>query len=89
MSTETRSNLTADRLRALVSRRSGNELFDIDPSQPIQDIGLDSLSLAELLFDIDDEFGIEVTNDHIMEIKQVGELVQLIENLVAAKNTAS
>jgi acyl carrier protein len=41
------------------------------------------------MFDLDDEFGIEITDEHMLEMKLVSDLVTLIETLVAAKATAA
>ena len=43
------------------------------------DLGADSLDVVELLMSIEDEFGVEVPDDEIENIKTVGSLVSYIE----------
>ncbi len=43
------------------------------------DLGADSLDVVELLMAIEDEFGIEIPDDEIENIKTVDDLVKYIE----------
>ena len=43
------------------------------------DLGADSLDVVDLLMSIEDEFGVEVPDDEIENIKTVGSLVSYIE----------
>ena len=45
-----------------------------------KDLGADSLDVVELLMAIDDEFGIEIPDDEIENIKTIGDLVEYIQN---------
>lgn len=78
-------NPTAQRLLAMAARRSGVESLDVDLNTPLNELGIDSLGMAELMFDLDDEFGINITDDQILTLKRVSDLVTLIETQVAAK----
>ena len=60
--------------------------FDVD-SDSIEmttniadDLSADSLDVVEILMNIEDEFGIEIPDEAIEEIKTVGDLVSYIEN---------
>ena len=44
-----------------------------------EDLGADSLDVVDLLMSIEDEFGVEVPDDEIENIKTVGSLVSYIE----------
>ena len=50
------------------------------------DLGLDSLTLTELLFDLEDEFGIEVPEERAT-FSTLGEAAEVIDELVRAKET--
>jgi acyl carrier protein len=82
-------NPIAERLMAMAARRSGAESLSVDLKTTMNELGIDSLGMAELMFDLDDEFGIEITDEHMLEMKLVSDLVTLIETLVAAKATAA
>lgn len=46
----------------------------------IDDLGADSIDLLELVLAFEDEFGIEIDEDDIKDIKTVGDIVEYIEN---------
>lgn len=45
-----------------------------------KDLGADSLDVVELLMAIDDEFGIEIPDEEIENIKTIGDLVEYIQS---------
>lgn len=50
----------------------------------IEDLGLDSIDSAEMLSDIEDELGVDLTdNDEALKVRTVGELVDLLTRLGA------
>lgn len=46
-----------------------------------EDLQTDSLDFMDLVFDIEDEFGIEVDIDLVKDFKTVGEVVSYVEGL--------
>ena len=44
------------------------------------DLGADSLDLADIVMSIEEEFDIEVPDDQLVNIKNVGEIVKYIED---------
>ena len=65
------------------------EKFDVEadkitPESSLMDLGLDSLSVVELVFDAEDEFDIEISEDDA-DFKTLGEAAALIQKLVAAE----
>lgn len=51
----------------------------------IEDLGLDSLDIVEMLAQIEDEFGVDLTdNDEALAVRTVGSLVDLLARLGAA-----
>ena len=82
-------NPTAQRLMAMAARRSGAENVAAGLDTPLDQLGIDSLGLAELMFDIDDEFGIEIKDEQMLQVKLVSDLVALIERQLSAKAQAA
>lgn len=76
------------RLMALAARRSGLDVNTIDRQAPLAELGIDSLGMAELMFDIDDEFDVEITDEQIAGLTHVDSLIALIEAQLAARATA-
>ena len=63
--------------------------YDVDndkirPEAPLTDLGLDSLMVVEFLFDVEDEFNIEVPDDRA-EFETLNEAATLIDELIEAK----
>ncbi|MGS5087766.1 acyl carrier protein [Hydrogenophaga sp. A37] len=66
-----------------------HERVGIQPDQVVNeallaDLGVDSLMLAELMFEAEDRLGISIESSVTIP-KTVGEMVRLIDNLLAAK----
>jgi len=70
----------------LLVEKYGIDADKISPDATLADLGLDSLSVAELVFDIEDLFGIEVKADDA-EFKTLGEAIALVDRYVAAKGS--
>ena len=63
--------------------------YDVDkdkirPEATLSDLGLDSLMVVEFLFDVEDEFNIEVPDDRA-EFETLNEAATLIDELIEAK----
>jgi len=56
----------------------------ISPEATLEELGLDSLTVVELLFDVEDEFGIEVPEERAT-FKTLAEAAALVEELIQAK----
>ena len=67
------------KLEAIVSKKIKNQ--EIKPENDLTSLGLDSLDKAEIMINIEDEFGIEFDEDEMLQVKTVADL----QNLIAAK----
>ena len=47
-------------------------------------LGLDSLQLTELLFEIEERLGAKIADDEAMKLRTVGDLITLIESKLAS-----
>ncbi len=61
------------------------DLSTIRPEQTFQEIGLDSMSLINLMYAIEDELGVTLTTDEMMEINTMADM----QSLLSRKRTAS
>jgi acyl carrier protein len=65
------------------------EKFDVDaekisPESNLSDLGLDSLSIVELVFDVEDEYDVEISEEDA-NFASLGQAAELVEKLVKAK----
>ena len=56
----------------------------ISPEATLEELGLDSLTVVELLFDVEDEFGIEVPEERAT-FQTLAEAAALVDELIQAK----
>jgi len=71
---------TLETLRKLVQDKFDIDAARIEPEVSILDSGLDSLALTELLFAVEEKFGVELL-DVAREITTLGGLARLIDDL--------
>jgi len=56
----------------------------IKPEAKLTDLGLDSLSIAELMFDVADKYGIDIPDERA-NFTTLGEGAALVDELIQAK----
>lgn len=70
-----------EKIVTMLADQLGADESDITMDTNIaKDLGADSLDVVELLMAIDDEFGIEIPDEEIENIKTIGDLVEYIQN---------
>ena len=65
---------------------------DISLSTPLTDLKIESLDLAMIVFDIEDNFGIEIpynANEEVDDFKTVGSVVERVKDLMASGPAAA
>ncbi|MEO7337813.1 MAG: acyl carrier protein [Caldimonas sp.] len=78
---------TFERLRSILVRdyKLAPEALTLDA--PLEGLGIDSLGVAELLFNVEDEFAITLPPEPV-QLPTVGDVVNYIDGLVAAQHGA-
>ena len=51
----------------------------------VEDLKVDSLSLVEYTMDLEDEFGVDLPEEELVDVKTIGAFVDVIEAKLAAK----
>lgn len=67
-----------------VRERLGVDLKSADVATELAGLGVDSLALLEMVFEIEERFGVKLADD-TPPPKSCGELVELIERLAAQR----
>ena len=72
--------MVLEKVKAILAEQFDVEEDKVTADTDLQeDLGADSLDVVDLLMSIEDEFGVEVPDDEIDNIKTVGSLVSYIE----------
>ena len=69
--------MTFDKVAAIVADYKGIDVADIKEDSAFTDLGLDSLDMAELAMNLEDEFGVTIELDD--SLKTVADIVKLID----------
>ena len=72
---------TLDRLTHLIHDKFGVDTAAIDPDAPFASYNLDSLTVAELMFEIDDAFHVTVPDEAATTVTTLRQLATLIDGL--------
>ena len=76
---------TLARIRQLAAKEFSINPDALDPTAPLDTLGIDSLSFIEFMFKVEEEFGVSVSDEDLKAIKTLSDL----ERQVAAALTAA
>ncbi len=69
--------MTFEKIKDIIAERSGEDAENITPETEYTALGIDSLTIVEILMDIEDTFGVTVEQNNVG--KTVGDLVAKVE----------
>jgi acyl carrier protein len=71
---------TYDRLKKIVVEQLGVDEEDVKPEASfVDDLNADSLDLVELIMSLEEEFGMEISDEDAERIQKVSDAVEYIE----------
>ncbi len=71
---------TFERLRKIIVEQLGVEESDVTPEAAfVEDLNADSLDLVELIMSLEEEFGMEISDEDAEKIQKVSDAVEYIE----------
>ncbi len=76
---------TIEQLRQLIHQEYDIDPATVDSDQPFASYNVDSLTLAELLFAIEDKFLVVVPDEALATVTTLRELATLLDGLLASK----
>jgi acyl carrier protein len=76
---------TIEQLKQLIHQEYDIDPATVDPDQPFASYNVDSLTLAELLFAIEDKFHVVVPDEALATVTTLRELATMLNGLLAAK----
>jgi acyl carrier protein len=74
---------------AIVAKRLPAEKRNVMPADRLEDLGIDSFSAVEMIFDLEEKFDVQISynsNDARLDLETVGDVIGAIKNLVAGKS---
>jgi len=75
---------TLERLTRILEQRYKLDAAQLTPDQPLEALGIDSLGMVEMLFFIEEEFGVHLPSEGIT-FATLGEAAKYVDALVAAQ----
>ena len=78
-------NTTYERLSGLLIKEYHLQPELLTLLAPLEDLGIDSLGIADLLFNVEDEFHITMPSEPV-ELLTLGDVVNFIDGLIAAQD---
>ena len=81
----------AEGVTEIIAVRAKRDPAGLQGSEWLDELGIESLEVVEMIFELEDRFGIEIpvnANNAGSEFKTVADIVHLVEKLVAAKDAA-
>ena len=77
----------ADTIIKMITSRNNYNGGTLQPSDPLDKLGLDSMEVVSLTFDIEEKFNIELPFNANLDIKSktVADLIETVDQLIAAK----
>jgi acyl carrier protein len=82
----------ADKIIDILKKNMRESPQSISPETLISDLGIESLDLAVIVFDIEDTFGIEIpynANEEVENFATVGSIANKVEELIAKSRVAA
>ena len=79
---------TADRIRVLLARDFQIAPDALTPDARLEELGVDSIGMAEVIFNVEDEFGLKL-EDTGVQLATFGDVVRYIEDALAAQQGAA
>lgn len=71
-----------DKIKELIANQLGKDVSEItDEKELVKDLGADSLDAVELIMAIEEDFGVTISDEDGSNVKTVGDIVKLIENI--------
>jgi acyl carrier protein len=74
---------------AIIAKRLPAEKRNVVMADRLEDLGIDSFSAVEMIFDLEEKFDVQISynsNDARLDLETVGDVVSAIKDLVAGNS---
>lgn len=73
----------AERVIAIIRKSAEKPEVNITLETTFEELGFDSVDAVTMTFDIEDEFGIEIADHGFIGVKNIGQIVEMLEKIMA------
>jgi acyl carrier protein len=73
---------------AIIAKRVPPDKRDLSMADRLEDLGIDSFSAVEMIYDLEEKFDVELpynSNDNMPDLQTVGDLVEVIKKLIGGR----
>ena len=73
---------------AIIAKRVPPDKRNLSTADRLEDLGIDSLSAVEMIYDLEEKFDVELpynSNDNMPDLQTVGDLVEAIKKLIGGR----
>jgi len=72
----------ADRVRELIAEETDRSLDDLTDDRSIDDLGIDSLDRILIVMDLEEEFGVSITDRDSRRWSKIGDVIATVDRLM-------
>ncbi|MFN5745211.1 MAG: acyl carrier protein [Methylococcaceae bacterium] len=72
----------AERVIAIICKSAEKPEENITLETTLEELGFDSVDAVSMTFDIEDEFGIEIADQGFIGVKNIGQIVEMLEKIM-------
>ena len=69
-----------EKIKTIIKRHLLNPSTEITPEMTMSDLSLDSFDIIEIIADIEEEFGVEISDREISKIKTLQDVLDYLNN---------
>jgi acyl carrier protein len=73
-------------VQKLIAEELDAKIEDLDPSRQLEELGVDSLSVLEVMFKLEDTFGIKMPDERV-PIKTIQDIADIVDKLVLERDS--
>lgn len=72
----------AERVIGIIRKSAEKPEENITLETTFEELGFDSVDAVTVTFDIEDEFGIEIADQGLIGVKNIGQIVEMLEKII-------
>ena len=75
-------------IQRLIAEEIEVPVSDLDPARPLEELGIDSLSVIEVMFKLEDSFDIKMPDERV-PIRTIQDIADIVDRLVLERESAA